>query len=99
MRCDNPKARASYLHLAESWRNLATIEENAEHGTVVQTQHSVTCMPGHTETLQERGERFLRSAAEAEAFAKRAAEPLLEVLCLFMAKQWRQMATEIEPDD
>ena len=56
-------------------------------------------MSDEAETPKDRRQRFLRSAADAEARAQTAPSGLHRDLCLYIAKYWRQMASEIEGVD
>jgi hypothetical protein len=47
------------------------------------------------ETLQQRRERYLARAAEAEDFATVISDPQARTRCLELAKSWRTMAADI----
>jgi hypothetical protein len=51
-----------------------------------------------SETPQQRRERYLRLAEEAEAFAKRVTVETVRDHYLRLAQGWRDMAAEIERD-
>jgi len=47
------------------------------------------------DTRHERREEFLWRAREAEALSKECDHPMAKKLCIYMAKSWRRMASEI----